>query len=164
MLNTLRSSDALNPPKSFGIWGGRGKWGGLPPWAWGSLLALVVPKASPPPPQVAREASVRQGTGPCSPSNYSIAIIKKKYKSKHGRIFCLPERGARSFGCLLQALCTRCPRIPKIQPKIPGKRHIFLQHLESCFGWALQCLPLLGKWCLISQCQYFSLQTEGGMD
>lgn len=58
------------------------------------------------------------------------------------------------------------PRIPKIQKKKTPKRkrRIFLQQVESYLGWALQYLPLLGKCCLLSQCQYFSLQPEGGMD
>lgn len=109
VLNTLKSTNTLKIPNFFGIWGGTGKAEGLLQWAWGPLLALAVPKASSPPLQVAHEVLVRQGRGPCSHSNYSVPIIMKNYKSKHGKIFCVLKRGAISFSCLFQALRTQCP-------------------------------------------------------
>lgn len=109
VLSTLQSCNALNLPKSFSIWEGRGKKRGccgehegpFSPWWYQRHLYLHCRRPT--------KFWFGKAEVPALVPTDSIPVIIIKYKSKHRKSFCLLERGARSFGCLLQALCTCCP-------------------------------------------------------
>lgn len=82
---------------------------------------------------------------------YSNNNIKKN-KSKHGKIFCLPECGARSFSCPLKLSAHAAPWIPKSQQKKPLQNAHFSPASGTLLWLSFMIPPSTGKMLL-----YFSV-------